>query len=243
MARGGWSQEAIRRLVGISSGLLISAAFLDMLPESLGEGAHFNALLALIGFAFLYILEDFFLQDNVHSHQAASVNHESEAQNRIEREEGMGITVGSAAAIGMLVHTFFDGVAIASGFHSNWEVGFLVVAAIISHKLPAGFIVASAMEASSFERHKILKVLVGLGLSTVVGAVLAGSFFLKAPAARLHAKARFVSGALAFSAGMFIYLAASDLIPQIRRKCGRRVAPYVLGGIVIFSLLHFLISG
>jgi zinc transporter ZupT len=142
-----------------------------------------------------------------------------------------------AAVGGLWIHTFFDGVSIAAAFLVNFRVGLLVFIAILLHKMPEGFTVASIMLAAGRSSRTALLATVAIGAATLAGVVAV---------ALLHAKTRTAVGyALPFSAGVTLYVAASDLIPEVNHKEERNptVSIVVFGGVALFYLLHKLIEG
>jgi zinc transporter ZupT len=138
---------------------------------------------------------------------------------------------------GLWIHTFFDGVSIAAAFLVSFRVGLLVFIAILLHKVPEGFTVASIMLASGRSSGKALLATAAIGAATLIGVVGVGL---------LHEKmATVVSYALPFSAGVTLYVAASDLIPEVNHKEERNptVSIVVFVGVALFYVLHKLIEG
>jgi zinc transporter ZupT len=142
-----------------------------------------------------------------------------------------------AAVGGLWIHTFFDGVSIASAFLIDFRVGFLVFIAILLHKMPEGFTVASIMLASGRSARKALLATAAIGAATLAGVIAVVAFN-----ARVHSA---VAYALPFSAGVTLYVAASDLIPEVNHKEERNptVSIVVFVGVALFYLLHRLIEG
>jgi len=138
---------------------------------------------------------------------------------------------------GLVIHTFFDGVSIASAFLVNFKVGLLVFIAILLHKMPEGFTVASIMLASGRSTKKALVATAAIGAATLAGVV--GVALLNARMSNA------VGYALPFSAGVTLYVAASDLIPEVNHKEERNptVSIVVFVGVALFYLLHRLIEG
>ena len=131
--------------------------------------------------------------------------------------------------VGLLIHTFFDGIAIASGFIvSNW-LGWLIFIAIFLHKLPEGFTVASVMLASGSSRTFAVVSSVLLGVATLLGVLTM--------VLTKHA----VAIGLPISAGVTIYVAASDLMPEVNKEPGVNMAMVVFLGTGTFFLLAFLV--
>jgi zinc transporter ZupT len=137
---------------------------------------------------------------------------------------------------GLWIHTFFDGVSIASAFLVNFNVGMLVFIAILLHKMPEGFTVASIMLASGGSSRTALIATAAIGAATLAGVI--GVALLDARMGDA------VSYALPFSAGVTLYVAASDLIPEVNHKEERNptVSIVVFGGVALFYLLHRLIE-
>ena len=127
-----------------------------------------------------------------------------------------------------MIHTFFDGIAIASGFLvSNW-LGWLIFFAVFLHKIPEGFTVSSVMLASGRSRGFAWGSSVILGGATLAGVLTMALF-------RHH-----VAAGLPLAAGVTIYVAASDLVPEVNKEPGARMALLVFVGVgLVFLLDHF----
>jgi ZIP family zinc transporter/zinc and cadmium transporter len=138
---------------------------------------------------------------------------------------------GYSALLGLTLHAFFDGVAIASGFLVSRHLGVLFFLGVILHKLPEGVTVSSIMLAGGHGRRRALGAGAILGIATVFGAILTEAV---APLAR-HG--------LALAAGVTLYVAASNLVPEL--QAGRRLRPTIalLGGTVALLLLRSLAGG
>jgi ZIP family zinc transporter/zinc and cadmium transporter len=139
----------------------------------------------------------------------------------------MSLALGVSAFIGMLVHTFFDGVAIGAGFSVSRGLGFLVFLAMFLHKIPDGFTIASIVRSTGHPSGRALAASVLLGISTLVGVVvfhLAGS----------------PPFALPLAAGCTLYVAATDLMPEVNREHGVKMALLVFAGMGLFLLVRAL---
>ena len=125
------------------------------------------------------------------------------------------------------MHTFFDGIAIASGFLvSNW-LGWVIFLAIFLHKIPEGFTVGSVMLASGRSRRVAFVSSIILGASTLLGVM---TMRLLAPMLRVG---------LPLSAGVTLYVAASDLIPEVNREPGVKMALLVFVGVAVLFVLDW----
>jgi len=206
----------LRYFVAAGAGFMLAAAFVRMLPES-----------AQVPHAFLFVLIGYF---GVHlfEHTVAPHFHFGE---EVHPEALLDPAAGYLALLGLGVHTLFDGVAIAAGFMIAPSLGVLLSIAVFLHKVPEGFTIASIMLAGGHSRAAAVGAGAMLGVLTLAGAVLT-SFVAE----------RHVGYALALSAGVTIYVAASDLIPEVNREGGPALAWTVFGGLVLFAVADWLLS-
>jgi ZIP family zinc transporter/zinc and cadmium transporter len=145
-------------------------------------------------------------------------------------EETHAITadVGVSALIGLSIHSFFDGVAIASGFLQSDGLGTLLFLAVLLHKLPEGVTIASVVLAGGRPGREGVLAAAALGGATVLGVLLTD---LAAPLQR-HG--------LALAAGVTLYVAASNLVPEVQKTRRPSLTLAFLGGALALVLLEFL---
>jgi zinc transporter ZupT len=205
-----------RMLIAFGAGFMLAVAFLEMIPHAMeaGEGA---ALAVVVGYLLVHLTQHVITP---HFHFGEETHH----------EEMVGSWVGVAALLGLLLHTFFDGVAIASGFGVSSALGLLVFTAILLHKIPEGVTVASIMLASGSSRRGALLGVGLLGLSTVLGVLLTAQL----EPLRRHG--------LALSAGVTLYVAASNLIPEVQKERSLNSALSVFVGFGVFFLARLLVA-
>ncbi len=131
------------------------------------------------------------------------------------------------------MHTFFDGVSIAAAAQVNFKVGILVFIAIFLHKFPEGFTIASMVLAAGKGFREVLIATSLVGLTTLLGVLV---FLLIGNKLGLT-----VAYALPLASGVMLYVAASDLIPEVNHHGGKRpvVSLFVFGGVALFFLLHY----
>jgi zinc transporter ZupT len=206
----------LRFFVAGGAGFMLAAAFVRMLPES--ARAEHAFLFVLIGYFGVHLFE----------HTVAPHFHFGE---EIHPEALLRPSAGYLALLGLGVHTLFDGVAIAAGFMIGPALGALLSLAVLLHKVPEGFTIASIMLAGGHSRSAALGAGALLGGLTVVGAV--GTSLLAG---------EYVAYALALSAGVTIYVAASDLIPEVNREGGPALGWTVFAGLVLFVVADWLVS-
>ncbi len=205
-------------LIAFGAGFMLATVFLAMIPESIAVGGESAALGILVGYLLVHLTQ----------HALTPHFHFGEETHQHEMVDPW---VGIAALLGLVLHTFFDGVAIASGFSVGSWLGMLVFIAILLHKIPEGVTVASIMLASGNSRGRALGAVAALGVSTVLGVLLTATV---GPLAR-HG--------LAVSAGVTLYVAASNLIPEVQK--GRRpgLALAVCVGAALFYVTFLLLRG
>ena len=120
-----WERRYLRYFVALGAGFMLGTAFLEMLPESIAIGGPQGALLMLVG----YFLVHFF-EHTVTGH--FHFGEETHAEEFVERRRGYSVLFG------LVIHTFFDGIAIASGFLISGWLGWIIFLAVILHKVPGG---------------------------------------------------------------------------------------------------------
>lgn len=216
-----WKREVLKYFIALGSGFMLATALLEMVPEGLRRVASRNlagewALGLVLGG---YLLVHFF------EHTITAHFHFGE---EVHPEEMVQPGVGYAAVLGMLIHTFFDGAAIASGFIVSPRLGALVFLAVFLHKIPDGFTVSSVMLASGRGSRAALGAAVVMGLATLVG--IAAMWLLRAQ----------VAFGLSLSAGATLYVAASDLMPEVNREPGILMAVWVFVGVALMLALRFV---
>ncbi len=214
--------KVLKYLIASGAGFMLAAVFLNIIPASLKITNNNSEALMLVLAGYLLIqfcehtiVAHFHFGEETHSHL-------------LSRSSAF------TAAGGLAIHTFFDGISIAAGFAVDVKLGLLIFIAMIIHKLPEGFTVASIMLAAGQSRKTAFLASVFIGFVTLIGT-LSILFFKQA--------AHF---ALPLSAGVTLYVAASDLIPEVNNGSERTVIPLVVfGGVILYyiteALLDFLI--
>ncbi len=229
-----WDERLLKYLVALGAGFMLAAIFIEIVPESLSlwlatgkdvaEAVLTPMTLLLGGYLLIQLFEHTFAP---HFHFGPETHPE-----HVIRPSAAYTAIG-----GLTIHTFFDGVSIAAAFLVNFKVGLLVFVAILLHKMPEGFTVASIMLASGRSGRKALIASLLVGAATFAGVICVA--ILKTRVEMI------VAYALPFSAGVTLYVAASDLIPEVNHKEGRNpiVSIVVFGGVALFYAFHKLIEG
>ena len=196
-----------RYVIGFAAGAVVSAAFLELIPQSNIEK---NSLFVGLGFFTFYLIEK-----TIMLHSCG------------ERECEIH-SIGWLAVSGMAADNIVDGVGIAVAYLTDPAIGLLVAIAVIVHEIPQGMTSATLMKEAGFRWVRIIIVLVIAGLMYPLGAGL--SSFIPAS---------LYSVIIAFVAGVFVYIGASDLLVEAHKRFNAKVIISVMAGAALFLILEF----
>jgi ZIP family zinc transporter/zinc and cadmium transporter len=210
-----WQQRYLNYFVALGAGFMLATSLAEMVPASVRLRGGDAGLLVLVGYLIVHFFEHtvsphFHFGEETHEHEF------------VQRHKSWSVLLG------LVIHTFFDGIAIASGFLVSTFLGWIIFVAVFLHKVPEGFTVASVMLASGRSR----------GLAWGSSALLGGTTLLGVLVMVIIRQA--VSVGLPLSAGVTIYVAASDLIPEVNREPGIRMALVVFLGVGFLFLMDHL---
>ena len=190
VAHSRWSVRALENMVALSAGFMVSVAVLDLIPDSIRVHGESAALIILLGYLLVHLTQ----------HTLAPHFHFGEEHHQVTK------VVSFSALAGLMLHTFVDGVAIASGFGVSEALGMLVFFAILLHKLPEGLAISSLFLASGESRRAAFGASVALAISTLIGALLTQTL----PVLGQYG--------LPLAAGVSLYVGASNLVPEFQGK-------------------------
>jgi ZIP family zinc transporter/zinc and cadmium transporter len=206
--------RVIELLVAFGAGFMLSVALVELLPAALARSGTVAPALVLAGYLAVHLTQ----------HTVTPHFHFGEETHPVTS------IAGTSALVGLLLHTFFDGVAIASAFLVRADLGIMVFIAIFLHKLPEGVTISSLMLAGGRSGGRALLAASLLGVATLVGVVLTDELgFL-------------VQHGLALSAGVTIYVAASNLVPEFQGKKGWKLPAAFFAGAAIFYVTKTLLD-
>lgn len=223
---GGWllarsphaSNQKLKHLLAFGAGFMLAAVILDVIPESLHQSSN-NSL------AMIWLLAGYLIIQ-LGEHTIAPHFHFGEEVHTEEMHRS-GVAVTAIGALSL--HAFFDGVTIASGLLVNFRLGLLLFLAVLLHKVPEGVTVASIMMSAGKTGRSALNATLFIAIATFGGIFCV--------ALLEHA----VTFALPLSAGATLYIAASDLIPEINREGGWRTSLFIFAGVAVFYITHLLL--
>lgn len=219
-----WNARNEIRVVGFAAGVLLAAAFLDLLPEALAESDNnpdifLAALVAMVGF---FLAERVIHGTPGHRTDESHIGHHASSRYFILFGDG--------------VHNFIDGVAIAASFIVSPELGLATTLAVIAHEIPHEVGDYGILVRGGYSPRRALFYNFLSALTAVLGALATFAF------------GGFVEDHLALfiaaTAGMFIYIAAANLIPEIHHQRAKGkflyATPFVVGVVLIAGLLNLI---
>jgi ZIP family zinc transporter/zinc and cadmium transporter len=209
-------ERYLRYFVALGAGFLMATALLEMMPEGLRLSPQLGPVLIMVGYCVVHLLEHTI---NAHFHYGEETH----------QEELVSRHTGNSVMAGLSVHALFDGVAIGSGFLVSGWLGWLIFLAILLHKAPEGFTMASVMMASGRTRSAALYSAIALAGATLAGVLV------------IELIPSWLPYGLPISAGVAIYVGASDLVPEVNREPGIRMALMFFAGVGGFLLLRMLL--
>ncbi len=231
MGRTGY-ERLLKYLLALGAGFMLAVTFFEILPKTIvlwqrsnpasAENLYFPMLLLLAGYLMTQFFEHtiaphFHLGEEAGSHELIT-----------ERTAYSGIG-------GLVIHSFFDGISIAAASQIDFKVGLLVFLAVFLHKVPEGFTIGSMMLAAGKGRREVLISTSLIGATTLAGVVV---FYLIGTSLGFA-----VAYALPLASGVTLYVAASDLIPEVNHHGGHRplVSVSVFAGVALFFGIHYLV--
>src|SRR5258707_2624082 len=212
-------RDRFHLLLGFSSGAVLAVALFDILPEvfAFNHGASYMPITAL-GFLAFFGLERYTAMHRAREHPHVVGAHEPE--------------LGAMSAAGLAFHSFLDGVAIGVGFQTSVEVGLLIAFGIIAHDFSDGLNTVTVVLAhGKSHRDAIFWLIIDMS-APVLGAASTLMFDLRGELLPLM---------LAFFAGSFLYIGASDLLPEAREHDSPWVGVSTcMGMLAIYLITRFL---
>ena len=215
-----WALRNSHYVNSFAAGLIIALVFFHLMPEAveLSELAFYPAI--FIGFFAFFLLENF-----VVIHSGSEIHYCLDEDN-----EGIhhSSRIGVMAFTGLAFHSLIDGIIIGVGFEISTEIGFLAAIAVILHEMPEGVTSFAIINEVMPDLSKILSIIVAI--ATPIGALFSLLFIgsLTEP---------LIGILLALAAGTFIYVAASDLIPQTHEKNNiQNLVAFIVGAFFIYGI-------
>lgn len=213
-----WVRDNLIYLLSFSAGILLSFSLIHLLPEAV-ELEESSYLWVLGSFFIFYLIE-----------HLLGIHHCEKGEECRSHE-----TFSLVSWIGLLVHSLIDGVVIGAGFEVSQSLGILSTLAVLLHELPEGISTMSVMLYGGHTIKEAVRQSSWVALATPLGAL--GTYFLLR-----NINTAFLGILLAIAAGSFLYVAASDLIPEIHKKSKWGNIVLTLVGVSIPILIQGLLE-
>ncbi len=210
-----WSRAFLALFIALGSGFMLATVLTEMVPESLRLAPASGPAMILLGYFIVHYFE----------HTWPAHFHFGEETHT---DEFVNPRAAYTALAGLSIHTFFDGVSITAGFLISPWLGTVIFGATILHNVPEGFTVASIMVAARRSGRAGIAAAGLLGISRILGVL---------GMALTH---RWVEYGLALSAGVTLYVAASDLIPEVNKLRSPKYALTVALGVALVLVMRYL---
>ncbi len=236
-------RKNLKYLLAVGAGFMLSVTIFEILPRTIelwqkpGTTGHDALYMPMLLFMGGYLLTQFF-EHTVAPH--IHLGEEVHCDDASHRHEMIPARSAYTAVAGLLVHTFFDGVSIAAASNIDLKAGLLVFIAVFLHKFPEGFTIGSMVLAAGKGTRQVLASTSLIGLATFLGVMF--FYFLGSNLGFT------VAYALPIAGGVTLYVAASDLIPEVNHHGGKSplVSIFVFAGVALFfasqQFLHAIIQ-
>lgn len=212
-SRRKWSLGALDVLLSIAACFLMSVSLLDLFPDALAQNGFRGAEVALAAYVLVHLTQ----------HTLGRHFHFGEETHEVSP------VVSVSALSGLLMHTFVDGVAVASALRVSASLGALVFVAVLLHKFPEGLAISSLFLAAGLGRGRAILAALVLGLTTLLGLAVADHVALLR------------EYGLAISAGVTLYVGASNLVPEFQSKRLWRLPIAFVAGCVMYVAARSLL--
>jgi zinc transporter, ZIP family len=204
----------LHTLIALTGGIVVAVALFDVLPASMEAVGDPDRVALLVGVGFL----GFFLAERV-----LVLHHRDEPEQARAHAR-----VGVLGAAGLSAHSFIDGLGIGLAFGIDTATGFLVFLAVISHDFADGLNTVSFILRQSGSRRQAVRWLAVDALAPLLGAIVGAS---------MSVTEENLGYLLALYTGFFLYMGATDLLPEAHQHPSRaRVGLTVLGFAAVFAL-------
>jgi len=213
-------QKMLLFLVSFAAGSLLGDAFIHLLPETIESNGFCleTSLTIIAGLLLFFVLEKFICWR--HCHIPTSKTHPHQ--------------LGIMSLIGDGIHNFIDGMVIAGSFLVNYQVGITTLLAVIFHEIPQEIGDFGVLIYSSYSKSKALLSNFIIALTAFLGAILILVWGSQVPG---------ISGwLLPFTAGGFIYIAGSDLIPELHKETQPKKSLMQLAGLILGIVIMLVLK-
>ena len=232
------SDRAQQGLLSLAAGALLATAFMHLLPEAFNSeaSAHDLFMTLLIGVVFFFLLTKAELWHHGHEHSHEHVHHHDEAHEHSHHHSSK--SSGWSLLTGDSVHCFGDGILIASAFVADIRLGMIAAVSVLAHEVPHHIGDLVVLRNSKHRNLALLKVSLA-GAVTALGGIC--GYFL---VGHLQESLPYF---LVVASSSFVYVALSDLIPQLQKRLSAKESlvqvAWLVTGIVLVTVVSGLAHG
>lgn len=213
-----WVLRNSSHVHSFAAGLILGIAFFHLFPESLKLSEHALTFI-FIGFLIFYLLEHLMVL-----HSGSEIHYKD--KHNPQHTKGMVIFAG------LFVHSLLDGLIIGVGFEIDATIGILTSLGVIGHELPEGVTTFSLL-INKIKRETALTLSIAVALATPIGALISLTF--------MGSLSKSTIGLLlAMAGGSFLYIAATDLIPETHEEGFASAGSLFSGVLFLYILSHFI---
>ena len=226
--------DKLHLILGFSAGAVIGVAFFDLLPESMELGERYFAhstVTGVVALGFLaYLILDRLVFLHVHAHAHLEAPEDPRAGTSAAASSKQ-IQRGTLGAGSLSIHSFLDGMAIGLAFQVSAAIGVIVAVAVLVHDFSDGINTVGLILKNRGEKKRALHWLIVDAVAPVMGA--ASTLLFRLPEEAL-------SIVLALFSGFFLYIGASDLIPESHHAHPKLLTTLMtlLGAAVLYAAIH-----
>jgi ZIP family zinc transporter/zinc and cadmium transporter len=210
-----WSEKNSFLIINFAAGVMLTLAFVHLIPDGFELNSN-TMFYVLIGFLFMFFLQFIVLFHPCHDHECHTHTH-------------------VASIVGLSLHSIIDGLMIAVGFEVNAKLGILTTLAILFHKLPDGITISGILLHKGTSKKNIFLFSLLTALFTPFGTILGLCLF---KGISLHMLGAF----LGITAGSFIFLSASDLIPETHKSNDKITSVMLFAGVFVVLVAERIIG-
>lgn len=221
-------RDKLHLILGFSAGAVIGAALFDLIPEAINLGSTTYSVstittLTAAGFLVYLILDRVF---SFHAHNEHEHDHSAETSAKVTATPG-----GSLGAASFCLHSLIDGIAIGLAFQASSIIGSVVAIAVVAHRFSDGINTVGVILKHRGESKNAVKWLTAVALAPLVGTAI--TFFISVSNSTLAI-------ILAVFAGFFLYIGASDLIPEGHHSHSKILTTVMtlIGAIILYIIVH-----
>jgi zinc transporter ZupT len=214
-------KDKLHLILGFSAGAVIGVAFFDLIPEALNLSfmkydAQFILSIVALGFLIYMIFDRLILFHAHHDDECSNEHHNHHSHRR-----------GILGAGSLSLHSFLDGAAIGLAFKVSASVGLIVAVAVLVHDFSDGINTVNLILKNGGERRRAFTWLIVDAIAPVLGVI--STFFFVLPSYTLGIL-------LALFSGFFLYIGASDLLPESRHSHSMKETTFmtILGVVVLY---------